>query len=136
MCWRNIMMVERIFPLARAYKRGYGWGAQGNLHTISMKVSTMKNALILAAAAAMLAACAPASLTSRYDTCPFAGMRAAGVDKQECRAIENIHNIKKGGAKKGPHMVMIHGQPHYYGCGNGGQHGHTHGGMTYYRPCN
>ncbi|MCP5405327.1 MAG: hypothetical protein H6922_03785 [Pseudomonadaceae bacterium] len=90
----------------------------------------MKHLVLAAAAAATLAAC---STTPQYETCPYAGINLADG---ECRAIENIHNIKAGApAVAAPTMHMIHGMVHYAGCPNGGTKAHTHNGVTFHRAC-
>jgi uncharacterized lipoprotein YajG len=85
--------------------------------------------LMIAAAAMLLAGCACKLTTEpRYETCPFAGID--GVDVRDCKAIENIHNIKKGSAK----AVTIHGKTHYAACKQGTNR-HTHNGKSYTSTC-
>lgn len=88
----------------------------------------MKTLLMAAAATLALTAC---TTTPRYETCPYAGI---GIADGECRAIENIHNIKAGAAA-GPVSTMIHGKVHVAGCPNGGTASHMHNGVHYNRSC-
>lgn len=85
--------------------------------------------LIVAGAALLLAGCACHLKTEpRYETCPYAGID--GVEERDCKAIHNVHNIKKGGAT----AVNIHGKTHYKNCKHGTNR-HTHNGKSYTSTC-